>query len=154
MNGAISVQDVIRQLDRRTSSEVGTNHIALNKQYGLDSLIEPYIEAFPKIRNSAGRIEILFWVTRYAKENPLVVELARFALGDRSRVVRNYACGALAYALNHESIVFLQELLDHPEAMTQDDARAAICAIENDNHHLFADREGKGNIFWEPGKVD
>ena len=149
----ITVEEVVAKLDRRLASEVGGNHIRLQKEFGLENLVDVYIEAFRSIRNSAGRIEIMFWIARYSKVNHRVVKLAEFALSDRSKIVRNYACGALAFATSRESLKPLEKLLDHKSAETREDARAAINAIEKRNHHLFADRSETGKIFWNPGRI-
>jgi hypothetical protein len=149
----ITIEEIANKLDRKLASEAGSNHIWLVKEFGLNNLVDSYVEAFPSIQNSAGRIEIMFWITRYARVNPKVANLAQFALADRSKVVRNYACGALAFAKSRESIKSLVELLDHKNAETRDDAKAAIEAIEKGNHHLFADREGTGSVFWNPGEI-
>jgi len=154
MHPDITAELIAEKLDKRSASEVSANHIKLENEYRLDRLIEAYVEAFPSIRNSPGRIEIMFWVQRYARVNPRVVELARYALGDKSKIVRNYACGALAYAVDHNSLSALSNLLKHENHETREDAQAAIKAIEKKNHNLFADREETGNIFWSPGKID
>jgi hypothetical protein len=40
-------------------------------------------------------------------------------------------------------------LLGHSDAKTVEDAKAAIDAIQNGNHHNFVDRGHSGRIFWE-----
>ena len=139
---------MIRLLDRRKESEVGGNEIRLQKQYGLDNLVPVYIEAFPRIKNWAGRMHIMFWLRRYARSNPLVVEIAKQGLNDRSRIVRNYSCSALAYSLDSNSIPELSRLLDHYDESTVTDASAAIMAIKKQNHHLWVDRHETGQAFW------
>ena len=143
-----SVDEVIRMLDRRNGSEVGANEIRLQKQYGLDNLVGAYVEAFSQIKNWAGRMHIMFWIRRYARSNPSVVEVAKLGLSDRSRIVRTYSCSALAYALDKSSIPDLKTLLDHNDETTRGDAVAAIRAIEMQNHHLWADRQETGKCYW------
>ena len=153
MDAVPNSDEVARLLDRSLDSEVSANDINLQRQFGFDVLIPSYVGAFRKIRRYPGRMHILFWLCRYARTRPEIVDLARFALKDRSWIVRNYACQTLAYAQKKEAILDLRELLEHPDARTQADARAAIEAIKAGNHHLWADRDGKGNVFWDPGRI-
>lgn len=143
-----SVDEILHLLDRRNESEVGGNEIRLQRKYGLDNLISVYIEAFPRIKNWAGRMHIMFWIRRYARSNPLVLEIAKRGLADRSRIVRTYSCSALAYSLDANSIPNLKQLLDHDDETTRGDAAAAIKAIEKQNHHLWADRQETGKSYW------
>lgn len=153
MSKDISVNEIVSKLDRRKYSEAGGNQILLQQEFGLINLVEPYIKAFPLIKSSAGRIEIMYWLCRFSKVNPEVIKLAEFALNDRSKMVRHHACGALAFANNKESVVHLRRLLDNENVETREDAKAAIMAITEDNHHLFADRRRTGKVYWEPGKI-
>lgn len=141
-------------LDLRDKSKVGGNEIQLQRKYGLKNLVAVYVDALPQIKNWPGRMHIMFWIQRYARSDRRVVEAARNALQDRSRIVRYYACGALAFALDSESIPCLEELLSHRDASTRADAAAAIDAIRCGNHHYFADRRHTGEVFWSPdGKL-
>lgn len=71
-----TVDEVARLLDHRSDSEVGGNEQRLQRRYGLNSLVPIYIRAFPEIRNYHGRMQILFWICRYAKKNSDIVRLA------------------------------------------------------------------------------
>lgn len=146
-----SVDEILKLLDLRIESEVGCNEIRLRKRYGLDNLISVYAEAVPQIKNWAGRMHIMFLLQGRARGNEKVVRVARHALRDRSRIVRNYACGALAFALDTESIPYLEEMLTHKDESTRADAAAAVDAIKCGNHHYFSDRKHTGKIFWHPG---
>jgi len=146
-----SVDEVIRLLDRRNESEVGGNEIRLQKKYGLENLVAVYVGAFSRIKNWAGRMHIMFWLQGRGRGDDRVIEVARRALRDRSRIVRNYACGTLAFALDLGSIPHLEELLTHKDESTRADAAAAIDAIRCGNHHYFADRNHTGKSFWHPG---
>jgi len=142
-------------LDHRSESVVGANEIRLRQRFGLETLVPYYVEAFPRIRNYPGRLHILFWLQRFARTHPKVVELAESALGDPSRMVRYHACGALAYACHRKALPALRRLLlSHRSEATRRDAQAAITAIEEENHHLYADRERKGNIRWILNRED
>jgi hypothetical protein len=149
-----TLDEVITALDCRNESDTGRNQILLHEKYGLDVLVPFYIAAFPRIKNWIGRKYVMFWIERYARRNPDVVKLARFALNDKSWKVRHDACSTLAYALDTESLPFLRELLKHKKKETRDDAAAAIDAIENRNHNYFVDRQHAGNIFFDPGRID
>ena len=143
-----TVEEVCAALDHRLDSVVGGNEIELQRAYGLEKLVPVYVDALSRIRNSHGRIYILYWLQRYARTNERVVRAAVDALNDRSAMARQHACGALAYSGRTEFIPALQQLLAHSSALTRSDAAAAIDAIENRNHHLFMDRQHRGNVFW------
>ena len=153
VTNAPTLDEVIKALDCRTESEVGYNQILLHEKYDLNILVPFYVDAFPKIKSWIGRNYILYWVCRYARINPAVVNLGRFAINDRSKLVRYRACQILSYALDKESIPMLEALLTHKNEETRKDAAAAIDAIKCQNHHFFSDRAHAGNIFWEPGKI-
>jgi hypothetical protein len=70
------------------------------------------------------------------------------ALADRSTVVRYRACGLCAYPLRQDALPGLRLLVSHKDKRTSEDAAAAIDAIEQQNHHLFVDREHSGRSFW------
>lgn len=148
-----TVEEVLGLLDQRNAADVGGNELLLQKKYGLDNLVSVYVEAFPQIKNWAGRMHIMFYLPRFARSNQQVVEVARLGLNDRSRIVRTYSCEVLAYSLDPESIPFLEQILDHRDETTRGDAAAAINAIYKQNHHLWVDRKETGRYFWvvQPG---
>ena len=153
MNNLPSVEEVTQLLDLKDEGQVARNESELQSKYGLTLLVPIYVQAFYKIKNWAGRMNITFWLARYARKYPDVIEMAIFGLNDRSRIVRNYCCGILAYGQSKSSIPYLNELVNHKDESTREDAVAVITAIENRNHHLWVDRENKGNTFWEVGKI-
>src|SRR5262249_30818133 len=114
----------------------------------LESLIPGLIAAYPKIKNWLGRNAILFWLIRFARTRPEVVELAILGLHDSAYLVRMQACSILAYSLRKECISHLQTLLQHRNQKTRDDAAAAIDAITHQNHHYWIDRKHSGSAFW------
>ena len=146
--GSPTVGEVVEALDHRLESEVGGNEISLQRKYGLDALLPRYIEALPRIKHWPGRMHILYWIQRYARKDFRVVQAGLFCLDDRSAKVRHHACGILAYSLRRDLVHHLHPLLTHRNSRTRADAVAAIEAIKGQNHHLFVDRRGAGNVFW------
>ena len=144
----LSTQVILEALDHRDGGLVGANHIRLCEKFGLDQLAPYYVAAFPNARNWVGRDEILFWVMKLARSRIDVVEVARLALNDRSWKVRYQACAILAYSLTRTAVPDLERLLQYRDERTRRDAAAAMKAILRRNHHLFADRDGAGNVFW------
>jgi hypothetical protein len=145
-----TLEEVVALLDNSNESIVGGNSIQLQAEFGLENLIPQYIEAFYRIRNWPGRMHIVHYLVRYAKKHPEIIELGLYGLKDKSRIVRYYCCAILAFAGQKQHIPFLDELTDHKNINTRRDARAALDAITNSNHHLFADRDHSGRVFWEP----
>ena len=143
-----TVSEVLEKLDQRSESEAGGNDLRLKKKYGLKKLVSVYVEAFPQIKNWAGRMHIMYSLPQFARSDKQVVEVARFGLNDRSRIVRYYACQVLAYSLDRESIPFLEAILDHADEKTRGYAADAIKAITKQNHHLWMDPNETGRYFW------
>lgn len=150
----LSVERIVRLLDLRKESYVGRNSILLQEKYGLENLLPYYVQAFYLINNWPGRMYISFWLARYARKYPMVVQMAVHGLRDRSYIVRHHCCGTLAFALDIDTIEHLQALKDHKDKKTHEDAEAAIDAIKNMNHHYFVDRSHTGKVHWAPGKID
>jgi len=136
-------------------SELGQAQLKLFERYGLENLVPTLAVAYPKVRHSEGRVAILFWLPRFARQRSDVVALACLALRDRAYLARNNACGILAYSLREDVIGELEVLLTHPHSETRADAAAAIDAIRSKNHHYFVDRKHTGSTFWgvNPGDV-
>ena len=143
-----TVEEVISAFDDRRGWVVASNGSELRSKYGLHALVPLFNEALPKIRNATGQIHILFDLIPLARREPLVVDIAKSRLQDRSVAARMHACEILAYSLRHDAIPSLEHLLDHPVAETRATAAAAIDAIKHENHHFYLDREHKGNAFW------
>ena len=145
-----TLEEVVTALDQRLASVAGGNEILLQRTYGLDALAPLYAEALRHIRQAPGRIHAIYWLTRYAREDPRIVDAGLHCLNDRSRLVRKEACGILAYSLRRDLIPHLQPLLKHRDPKTRAHAAAAIDAIEHQNHHYFLDTEHTGTVFWHP----
>ena len=116
----------------------------------LGAAVAPYLaEAYPAFRKAQGRVALVFYSLRYARMSEDVFRLGVQALSDKATLVRYRACGLLAYSLRADAIPYLKTLLDHKDAPTVEDARAAIDAISRKNHHYFMDREHSGRTFWQ-----
>lgn len=94
------------------------------------------------------RVSCLYHAIAYARHFPEAVELGREALSDRSKVVRYRACMLLAVSLDKASLPALRnaESESDQDEETIGNIRAALNAIENQNQHLFVDRENSGKM--------
>ena len=116
----------------------------------LGSEVVPYLEeAYPKASRWQRRLSLVFHAIPFARTSEAAFRLAVAALNDRSHVVRWRACGLLAYSQRRDALPALKPLLRHADARTAADARAAVDAIQERNHHLFVDRDRTGRVFWE-----
>lgn len=143
-----TVDELVAALDQKRQSDLGRAEGQLFKKYGLEALVPGFVAAYPRIRHAAGRNSILFWLVRFARKYPDVVELAKVAISDPAYMPRMQACGILAYSLRQDSIADLKPLLKHRDQKTRGDAEAAIDAISHQNHHYWFDREHSGKIHW------
>ena len=119
--------------------------------------VVPYFrEAYPTFRKWQGRVSLVYHSIRFARESEDAFQLGLAALADRATLVRYRACSLLAYSLRDDAIGPLERILDHPDAETVADAKAALDAIRNRNHHFFVDRAHSGRSFWRvnPGDRD
>ena len=115
----------------------------------LGERIVPYLEqAYPTMSRWQGRASLLFHSIPFARSSESAYRLGLAALHDRSFMVRYRACSLLAYSLRREAVPALKALLKHSDQRTVQDAEAAIAAIEEENHHLFVDRDRSGQVFW------
>ena len=121
----------------------------------LGAAVVPYLrEAYRTFRKSKGRTSLVFHSIRYARSSEDAFRLGIEALSDRATLVRYRACGLLAYSQRSDAIPHLEALLTHSDARTVDDAKAAIDAISNRNHHYFVDRTHSGRSFWQVNEAD
>jgi HEAT repeat protein len=117
---------------------------------GLGERVLPFFEEFfPRARRLEARRDIAFHCIGHARTNEVAFRIGLAAIADRSTIVRYRGCCILAYSLRRDALPALQELLAHSDAKTAEDARAAIDAIRNGNHHYFVDRGHSGQMFWE-----
>lgn len=131
----------------------GADH-RFQRSVGLKRMTPLYVQAFPRVTAWQGRKSILFWLLRRVRSDPAIVALAIRALDDRATLVRQEACGLLAFALAEEALPALRGLAARDNGPAGKDASAAIDAITARNHHLFVDRNHTGNAFWKVRPVD
>jgi hypothetical protein len=153
-NSLPTVDELVAALDQQRQSDLGRAEGQLFKKYGLEALVPGFVAAYPRIRHAAGRNSILFWLVRFARKYPDVVDLAKVAISDPAYMPRMQACGILAYSLRRDAIADLKALLKHRDQKTRHDAEAAIDAISHQNHHYWFDREHSGNIHWRVNPED
>ena len=155
-NSATPTETEIRRLVSEIASDSANADAAWAALRPQGAAIVPYLaEAFPKARRWQARVALIFHSIRHARQSDAAFALGLRALDDRSYMVRYRACMVLAYALRPEALPALRVAATHADARTVEDARAAIDAIEHQNHHFFVDRDHSGRSFWEvnPGDV-
>lgn len=103
------------------------------------------LEKYKKARSWKERCACVYHAMRYAKESDYAVQLGLEALRDKSKVVRYRACELLAYSQRKDLLKNLEaSLASYPSS--HEDIRAAIDAIESENHHYFVDRDHSGKV--------
>jgi HEAT repeat protein len=111
--------------------------------------VAPFLaEAYDATTETAGRAALVHHAIPYARSSDAAYRLGLHALEDRSPKVRRRACALLAYSLRDEAVPVLERALEHENGDTQDDAYAALVAIDQQNHHFYRDRDRTGHIFW------
>jgi hypothetical protein len=140
------IRELVMRLEATESSEEGA---VWSEVSPLGEAVVPYLaEAYSKMRKAQGRRACVFFAIRYARSSESAFQLGLAALHDRATLVRYRACCLLAYSLRRDAIPHLKKLLQHNDPETVADARAAIDAIENQNHHYFMDRDHSGRKLW------
>lgn len=142
-----TIRELVRKLN---TARVTPEERAWEQLRTLDEAVVPFLEeAYPTTAKWQGRLSLVFHAIPFARTSESAFRLGVAALGDRSFMVRYRACGLLAYSQKREALPALKALLEHPDVRTVEDARAAVAAIEETNHHLFVDRQRTGKVFWE-----
>ena len=113
--------------------------------------IEPLITGYATFSKWQERLACVYHLLGYAKNHQEVFELGIRALSDKAAMVRYRACQLLAYSQKAEALPALQDLLNHRDAKSVEDAKAAIDAITHRNHHYFVDRNHTGQMFMAVG---
>jgi hypothetical protein len=139
------IESLVRDLDT-TSTREHMRAWQYLRPLGGD-VVPFFLEFFPSALTLDGKISLLVYALPYARESDAAVRLGILALGDASRTVRHHACGLLAYSLSTAGVPALRTLLAHREARTRADARSALDAIAEQNHHLYIDRDRVG-VWW------
>jgi hypothetical protein len=141
------IRAYVTRLDTRNGADADT---AWSELRPLEDAVVPYLlEEYRRAKRGEMRVVLVFHATRYARTSDAAVLLGFAALRDRATLVRYRACGLLAYSLRRDALPELRSLLTHSDARTVEDAKAAIDAIENQDHHLFVDRSHSGRVKWE-----
>ena len=140
------IRELVRRLDSSNASDEAEAWAELKP---LGEAVVPYLaEAFSGARRWQQRVSLVFHAIRFARTGDAAFQLALTALGDRSYMVRYRACGLLAYSLRRDALPALEPLLSHADERTAEDARAAVDAVKQRNHHFFVDRTHSGRAFW------
>lgn len=136
------IEEYLKQLDGRGSD----NEFSAVKELSCLGMEFPklLLEKYRRSNKWGERASCLYHASKYAVSSPHAFELGIEALGDKSKVVRYRACLLLAIAQKTEALKALEDLVANPES--SDDAKAAIDAIEQRNHHYFADRDHSGMV--------
>ena len=94
--------------------------------------------------NYGERASCVYHAIKYAKNNKEAFQLGLEAIKDKSKKVRYRACMLLAISQNNAAIPNLKKLLSDTDS--NEDAKAAIDAIQNKNHNYFVDRDHSGKV--------
>lgn len=138
-------EDIRRQIASLDTSDWNVDEDVWPVMKPLDVLVVPYLlEAYPSFRHWQGRVCLVHHAARFSRRSEEALQLGLMAATDRSKRVRYSACLLLAYSLNSKALEILRPLLQYSDSDTVENARAAINAIEKQNHHLFKDRSGIG----------
>jgi hypothetical protein len=103
---------------------------------GADAL--PYLlEAYPRMRRMEARTSVLHEATFFARVSEHAFRLGILGCSDRSKFVRDHACGVLAYSLRRDALPALRPLLRDPDPEVRKFAEGAVHAIKRQNHSLY-----------------
>jgi len=111
------------------------------------------LEAYPHTRRMEARISMQYEATFFARVSEAAFQLGILGCGDRSKFVRDRACGVLAYSLRRDALPALRPLLRDPDAFTRETAENAIRAIKLLNHSLYWGGPA-GQTIWVVNKGD
>lgn len=151
----MTAEEIRALVSRMDTTQAADGDQAWERLRPLGAAVVPYLrEAFPHFRKSAGRAALLFHAIRYARESEEAFQMAVAALADKATLVRYRACSVLAYSLRKDALAHLKPLLQHADARTLADAKAAMDAIAARNHHYFVDRNRTGRSFWHVNEGD
>ena len=142
----VEIKLLVSQMDTADST---VEEATWEKLRPLRECVVPYLlEFFPNAKKWQGRRTIVYHALKYARTSEAAFQLGIVAIKDKATMVRYRGCCVLAYSLRKDAIPHLTELLKHEDKKSVEDARAAIDAIKNQNHHYFRDRDHTGKIVW------
>jgi hypothetical protein len=146
------VRDVLRRFD--SADEAARDEAWKQLPTGRAAL--PFLrEAFPQTRRMEARISMVYEATFFARVSEDAFQLGLLGVRDRSKHVRDRACGVLAYSLRSEALPALRPLLRADDEVTRTAAEGAVDAIKHQNHHLYWDQDGpRGQTFWVVNRGD
>ncbi|MYN47653.1 hypothetical protein GTP23_21685 [Pseudoduganella sp. FT93W] len=148
----LKIRELVKRLD---TASVVEQEAAWTLLRPLGAGVVPFLaDAYGSTKKAQGRVALIFHAIRFARDSEAAFELGIRALKDKATLVRYRACGVCAYSLRPDAIPHLEELLEHPDAKTAEDAVAAIDAIKRKNHHYFIDRSHSGTSFWTVNPED
>jgi hypothetical protein len=141
------IQTLLKALDTTKSLDAEAAWSQL-RPLGID-VVPHLVNFYPHAKKWQGRAWLIYQAIRYSRTLDDAFQLGLRALHDKSSVVRYRACSLCAYSLRHEAIPVLKTFLGHQDQKTVEDARAAIDAIQHQNHNYFHDRTHSGQVQWE-----
>jgi len=104
------------------------------------------------LRRQESRDSLLYTATKFARVEPEVVGFAVRSLNDRGTWVRHRAAMLLAFACDPSALPALKQRAEvEPRDDIRADIEAAMNAIEQRDHNLWADRTGSGQVHWNVG---
>lgn len=107
-------------------------------------------ENYANMRHAHKRVSFIDQCSKFARKSCDALKLATIALNDRSKEVRLSALATLAYSLSRTVLRDLNAALETAKEVEKADIRAAIDAIECQNHNFFMDRDHSGLVTWSP----
>jgi hypothetical protein len=145
----MDAKSVTERLDRLDGSGSDSELSAAEqlRQLGLE-LPRLLLQKFHSANAWQVRASCVYHAMKYARESDDAATLGREAVRDKSRIVRYRGSMLLSYSLRKEVLPDLESALQWwAGGPGEDDLRAAIDAIESQNHHYFIDREHTGKMF-------
>lgn len=144
----MSPDEIRRHISKLDAPDWDANEAVWPIMKPLGVQVVPFLlESYSDFRHWQGRVCLVHHAARFSRISEESFRLGLAATSDRSKRVRFSACLLLAYSLRRSALEYLRPLLDFSDTETVENARAAITAIEMQNHHLFKDRFGRGTLL-------
>lgn len=116
---------------------------------GPDAWPIALFECYQQARQAEDRHNCVFQALFDAQDSAVARELGLAALNDRAYSVRWRAHQVLAYSLDRSTLPALRDALKRETRPDlKESLEAAITSIEEQNHNLYKDRKGRGNVRW------
>ena len=146
------VRNVLRRFD---TADAAVREEAW-KELPPGRLALPFLrEAFPETKRMEARISMVYEATFFARVSEDAFQLGLLGCRDRSKHVRDRACGVLAYSLRKDALPFLRPLLRADDEVTREAAEGAVDAIKHQNHSLYWGHDAlRGQTFWVVNRGD